>query len=405
MKKLFSILGAILLISGSFTGAILQSGAVGALVYAATDSETSSLVSFGLVLTYSVLSPRSEHGYLRMAFTEGLCEAVQSSLIEIHGAKAPSLSRTQTGYLDALQSAQNNAGITKVPVDNGTGKKKQVRIKFIKRGVEDDIVEVDNTKTCATDLEKEPFEDTVEITKFIGTKGMKFDEEEMRKLCEADSAYMGGVIRAMINPLVTKLNKALITLQSANFGDFYDNDNDAQTVQLLQGDNEAPRYLGEHQIKEDFADLEVNEKPMVIGAGNLSKYASQVAIGCCNGDGVDLSRGGDLMYFRDKAVESILGANHFIGLVPGMVQLLTWNKYVGTYRKENDKFSKGTFVDPVTGLTFDMKWQYDECLEIYSVRFFLNYEMYFLPDNAYAAGDPMNGVNGSLHYIGTSIAS
>ena len=105
-----------------------------------------------------------------MAFTQGLCEKVQTSLINILGSSAPEVHRTQVGYLQAVKSPQNTSGITTVPVDPGNGKFKQVRVTYIQRGTESDITDEESTG-CATDLEKEPYEQIVQVTNYLGTKG------------------------------------------------------------------------------------------------------------------------------------------------------------------------------------------------------------------------------------------
>ncbi len=336
-------------------------------------------------------------------FTAGLCERVQTSLNEILGSKAPSSKRTKTGYLQAITSPQNTAGVEMLPIDPGNGKKRKVLVKYIQRGTEDDIVETQNT-TCAQDIEKEPFEQEVDITRYIRTKGIKFDDNEMRKLCEPDSQWMGEIVNAEIDALVRVLNKRMLTIQSTNFGAFNPSISPAtkKQVQLLKDSGENARFKGEAEIMEDFEYLDTMDRPILVGAGNLSMYAKLAKVGCCNSGGVNLAQAGDFDFFHDRFAGSILGgANDFIGLVPGYVQLLTWNKYVGTYRKDNQTFSHGTIMDPVSGLTFDMKWHYNDCNDTWSLFFGLWYDMFFLPSDAFAEGDELEDVNFTLHYEAT----
>lgn len=331
-------------------------------------------------------------------FTVGLCAAVQSSLIQLLGKKAPEVSRTAVGYLQALTSAINRQGVSYVPVDPGNGKNKKVRITYIQRGTDSEIVTAEPAN-CDPQVFASPLETDVEITQYIGTKWFGFNEKDMRKLCEKDSEYRARVMSARIDALMVKLDKQLITLQSANFGAFnpviYTGFKD---VEMLNADGDGIVYIGEAHIRDDIRNLNTSDKLLAIGAGNLSLYASMADIGCCNQLGQDLSKAGDMNFFYDKYVDSILGANHFIGLIPGYVQLLTWNKYVGEYRKETPTFSKGTILDPFTGVTLDMKWEYKSCEEQYAVQLSLNYELWFLPTDAFAAGDEMEGVNFTLHY-------
>lgn len=358
------------------------------------------------VAAYAVLFRKSAtNGVAMNAFTEGLCEKIQTALIDLLGQKAPQVKRTQVGFLQAVTSPQNTAGIEIVPVDPGNGKYKQVRIKYIQRGISTDITNV-KVAGCATTLEKEPKEQIVAVTRYLGTLGLKFTESEMRKLCEADSAYMAQVINAEIDPLVVELDKAMITLQNANFGLFNPDISPLlfKDVPLLVNATKAAYYYGEALIMEDIENIDAgNVRPLVIGSGILGIYARMTGIGCCNDLGQDLSQAGNLDFFRDRFVPTILGAEHFILLIPGYVQLLTWNEYVGEYFKENDVFSHSTIVDPVTGIKFDMKWHYNDCDDFYFVQFGINWDMWWLPTNAFAAGDELEGVNFTLHYRATTV--
>jgi hypothetical protein len=336
-----------------------------------------------------------------MAFTEGLCEKVQEALNNTTTDK-PSTHRTQTGYLDAIQSGINTAGAKKVPIDPGTGKKKTVRLTYIKRHADETELITTKKTDCSTDVEPAPFEEDVEITSYLGTPGIKFDRAQMRKLCQPDSEYMQEQMMAHINTLIVGLNKKLITAQAANFGDFMGGDT-FKVVTLLKNSDSKPNFHGEAEIMEHFADVDWSGKPIVVGMGNLALYARQVGIGCCNDAGLNLAQAGNLNFFRDRFVEGILGANAFVGLVPGMVQLLTFNEYVGDYAAEEGTFTHGTIVDPVSGLKIDLRWHFNDCDDTFSLNLGLWYKLHFIPTDAYASTDDLNNFNGSLKFVGVKM--
>lgn len=353
----------------------------------------------GSMFIASVFIVAPKNALFDTPFTVGLCEKIQTTLNDLLGNNAPELMRTEVGYLQALTSPQNTAGVTYVPVDPGNGKNKKVRITWIQRGTDDNIV-TSEPANCDPEVFQSPLETDIAVTKYIGTKWFGFNENDMRKLCEDDASYRGRVMSAQIDALMVKLDKQLITLQSANFGAFnpviYTGYKD---VTMINTAGDGITYIGEANMKEDFRNLNATAKPLVIGAGNLSLYSTMAKIGCCNQLGQDLSNAAaDIDFFRDRYVDQILGANHFIGLIPGFVHLLTWNKYVGNYRKETPTFSKGTIMDAFTGLTLDMKWEYKSCEEQYAVQFSLNYELWFIPTDSFAEGDELEGVNFTLHY-------
>jgi hypothetical protein len=402
MKRLSIILTAILGLAGAISGAALQSAAIGMIAYAATNSVEVATLAFVVPFTLSFFLPESRSGFaFDLVFTQGICEKVQSSLNAILGSTNPALKRTQVGYLQAITSPQNTAGTQQVPIDPGDGKKKEVRIKYLQRGTDQDLTDTKPTG-CATEIEKEPFEETVSITNYLGTKGIKFNESQMRRLCEADSEFMAGVINGELDPLIVQLNKNLITIQAANFGAFNPAIALPKEVDLLEGALSRPLYFGESIIMEDMENIDSARRPIVIGGGKLAHYVRQVGIGCCNDFGIELSQAGNMDFFRDRFVGPILGnVDDFIALVPGYVQLLTYNEYVGSYVKENDVFSHTTITDPVTGIKFDMKWHYNDCDDFYFVQFGINYEMWFIPANSFAAYDELEGVNFTFHYRAT----
>lgn len=333
---------------------------------------------------------------MRNDFTEGLCEAIQTSMIEIYKANTMSSRRTHVGFLQAIKSPVNTSGIKIMPLDDGSGKIREVRIKGIVRGCEDDIEE-ELPVDCTPEKFAEPWEDIISNFNPLASPAFGFSEDDMRRLCEGDDAYRASIINAHLDPFMRKLNKLLITNQNANFGNFYDGTNAVHPVDLLKV-NGDPIYLGEAQILEEIENLEFSGKPLVIGSGNLGRYIRQVGIGCCNDGGLDLSQAGNMLFYRDKYVEDIIGSNEFIALIPGFLQLVTLNKYKGAYRKENDVFSHTTFVDPWTGLEIDMKVHYDDCTEEFYMQFFTQWKLVRIPTKAIAYCDELYGFNGSLNF-------
>lgn len=410
MKKIKAIMTlAFVLVMAISTSAII--GGMWATAFGTPELIAPVTVSLTVLSLGTIFAFSKTEGYAfagaSVPFTQGICVAVQTSLLEILGSKAPQLKRTQVGYLQALVSSQNTAGITQVPVDPGNGKKKTVRITYIQRGSPSDVVHTDST-VCDPQVFPEPLETTADVTKFIATKWFGFNVEDMRLLCQADSEYRAMVMSSKIDILMVELDKKLIALQALNFGAFnpviYTGFKD---VELLTSNGAAMNYVGEAQMEADFQALDTTDRPIVIGAGKLNLYAKMAQIGCCNDGGLNLAQAGNMDFFYDRFVDGILGANHFIGLVPGYVQLLTWNKYVGSYLVDNDPiYAQGTVTDPLTGITLDMKWVYDyDCAEQYKVRFSLHYDLWFIPTNSFDTDDELSGVNFTLHYRAVNAAA
>lgn len=155
-----------------------------------------------------------------MAFTQGLCQKLQADLNSVAGINAPALKRDRVGYLDALMSDENRSGFEAIPIPSN-GKNRSVQVNYIQRGTASSV-NLTCTASCDTDQEISPLETIVTITDCIETKGMLFSEDQMRKLCEADSVYVSNVIMAQMNAINTALNNQLLADQATNFGKFAD---------------------------------------------------------------------------------------------------------------------------------------------------------------------------------------
>lgn len=404
MKKIIALCSILM----TFSVTMLVCGAGSVAIAVACDTPVLAVPLFAFSYSVALVTdfrPSNMAFSDPFVFTQGICPKIQTSLNELMKSNSPEQKRTPVGYLQAITSPTNTAGLEVIPIDTKNGKKKQVQINYAQRGTEDDVQDTYNNG-CNPDISKVPYEDIVTITDVRSLKGLTFSEDEMRKLCEDDQTWIARQINAHLDPFMTGLNKILIAKQAANFGNFSDNTATRRDRQLLNVDGtnmRSPNAFGEVQIMEDFEDIDFTGRPMLIGKGKLRQYTKLAGIGCCNSQGIDNGELGDYDYFMDRHVGAVLGnADDFIGLAPGNVQLLTYNKYKGNYiKKNNGNFSKTTIIDPFTGLELDMRWKYDDCNEQWILTFSLWYDMFFLPANAFAASDPLEGVNYSLHYRAT----
>lgn len=404
MKKLFSLLALLsctLLISGVAAAgtSILFSGS---LAYTPEITTGYFLVAcmtdFKMSVNYAFSSP--------VVFDKGICRDIQTSLNSLMGSNAPSVRRTPVGYLQALMSPTNRAGLEAIQLDTKDGKKHMMEIIYTQRGTEEHVKLAENNG-CTPEFSVKPYSDVIEITNPISLDTLTFSEDQMRRLCTGDTdlTWMTERLYEQLDGLSTVLNKQLITIQGANFGNFANGSPNVTSRQLLNviaANNKVPNAYGEVQIFNDLEDVDYTGRPIMIGSGKLREYTRLSEIGCCNNNGIDNSELGDFDYFNDRFVGGILGnADDFITLMPGNVQLMTFNKYNGQYVKKNDSFKKFTIVDPYTGLEWDIRWKYDDCNEVWMVTLGLMYELYFMPTDAFRADDPLNGVNGTFHYRAT----
>lgn len=325
-----------------------------------------------------------------MAYTQGLCSAIQVNLNEIAGSNAPALRREKVGYVDAIMSDANRAGFTAQIVPTN-GKFRTVQINYQVQ-LCDDGVSTSCDVNCTPDVIPAPSEQL--ITEFNCLKyKMSFDENEMRKLCEADSVWVGQTIMNAMNGINVALDKALLASIYGPDGSRYLTDNGTCTA----GNLEVPMFLTSGQpnpmawayIKHIYEQTGANGVPLLIGSSSIDLFAKATQMACCNTNfGMDLSNWmGDAYYYTDRFISPVIDPNLGILLAPGTRQLVLWNKYVGDYAKRNDSFEHGTIVDPFTGLLYDLKTNYDDCAEKWYVEISLNYHHFIVPTGGCACPD------------------
>lgn len=320
-----------------------------------------------------------------MAYTKGLCERLQVNINDVAGTNAPALNRQKVGFIDSLMSQVNRAQMT-AQMTPTNGKFKQVQINWIGQACDSDVV-TSCTADCTPEVTPEPNEAL--ITSFNCAKyKMSFDENEMRKLCEADNVWVSQNIMRSMNAINVAVDKALLGLQATNMGT--DASGSAMTQIPLYTTSGSPNPLAWAQIRHFMDELGANGTPLIVGGSSLDIYAKAQQIACCNTEfGMDLSRmSSDGMFFHDINVNTAFAPKQFFAYAPGSIQLITWNKYVGEYAKQNDSFTHGTIVDPFTGLVYDLKTSYDDCTEKWFVELALNWNLFNIPfDSLCANGD------------------
>lgn len=336
---------------------------------------------------------------------EDLCTTMQDRLDNLATSNYPAFKRKPTGMLDAVLSAENRSGFEqRYPVDGGDGKKRQVVIEWAQP------VPVSTTVTseqdvCSGGTEEPRFLDTVELTGYAGTRVMKFTEDELRKYCEQPSEVETMRIAQHISGLFEKVDQVLVTKYASGAGGFLNGGAQYRELEMLHyatdGQTEVAKPDGEIKLLEDMTDMGVSGRPIVVGAGIASRYSRLANIGCCNDLGQDLSAlNGAFSFYRDREVDAMLpGSENLIVFAPGAVQMATYNKFRGEFRKEvPGLFKHTTMIDPITGLELDVLWKYDDCNFVWRLHIGLHFDLFQMPLTLFKDADERDGINYSWLY-------
>lgn len=342
-----------------------------------------------------------------MAFTEAICPSINLALERAFELRQ--IKRRNTGFLDMIMSQRNRAGVEEVPYDNRNGTyKDSVKLTFLPTI---DPAEFGDTigSICDDGTPYNPAEMDVKVTKEYGLLAPKtIALSDLEMLCDPNpTEYKAQFTMEILNGLAWGLDARLVALQDAKWGDFYNSGNAALSYPLLKADFSANQG-GMNQVLSHYIDLGGgNDRPMLVGAGNLQLYALNLNIGCCNAEGQDLNQAAGLFdWFPDLNAETGWGINEFGLFFPGVVQLVTFNKYrgIGGIKAGNDGFyEQGIISDPFRGLNYDFKIDYNKCFDTWSYTIGLRYELIWLPTNLFNVNDERNGANGTLNFVATQL--
>ena len=337
---------------------------------------------------------------------EDLCTTVQQNLDTLATQNYPAFNRRPVGLLDAVRSDVNRAGFSeKYRVDDGDGKLKQVVIEWAQP------VPVSTTVTseqdvCEAGTEEPRFLDTVELTGYAGTRVMEFSEEALRKYCESPSQVETMRIAQHLSGLFEKIDQILVSKFNAGVGGLLPGA--TNTLPLLHYDTDGQTTVakadGEIKLLTQLSDMGVVGSPLVVGSGIIEEYARLKDIACCNEFGQDLSRQtGAFNWYKDREVDRMLaGSNNILAFAPGAVQMATYNKFRGEFRKEvPGLFRHTTIIDPVTGIELDMLWKYDDCNFVWRLHIGLHFDLFMMPLELFKDADEFDGINYAWLYQGT----
>lgn len=337
-------------------------------------------------------------------YTAGICEKIFAGLENFAAPGAlPSTKRSYLGFLDFLQSPLNKGGVEVIPVQQDS-KHKQVRIVYQQRTVSSEVTESEDGN-CTPERYPDNLETTFDVDKVVSFNfGLK--KREVALICSGGNTEE--LMRKMNNSfdaIARTVNSRLLNVALSNVGFNYGNTTPgtaAKSVSVITAATGAPLALGIQALDQDYYEKnQFTGTPAIIGAGNIMKYWKTVATGCCNQDGVDMNAyAAQLGWapFLDTQIESVFGTNGFLVAAPGMAQLVTLNRYVGENAGQFGTSVDSTITDPRTGLTYDMKVDYDGCNESFYVRLTLNYGLFTQPTDVFNAGDPIYRTNGLVRY-------
>lgn len=358
---------------------------------------------------------------------KGFAQALVKNIGLIAKENDPQTKVTPTGFLKLL--LENNALVEINNIEElRKGQKRKIKLRYLQRGSESDVSDIDN---CDTPLGADWKETEIASPQFskIGIfipddEFRQYEEEAIQTLSLGDSqesALMRGfyeIILTKLVGLVSKIDSNLIAAQAAKWGEnaAYDPRTGAKTIALGKTADFNSGYV---KLQEDALVNEFNGDLLLCGNGLVTRYDIYHRLKAGN----DANGIGALplnAYYDPRTIQG-WGKDHFGVFAKGTIGFVDWNKNVGPYAGEKGGHVFFTLPIPVelangtlTSLVLDAQMFYGACPEFdgdgvktrdrgWNILLSKHYGLFNLPSDAFKEGDVLHGVNGALHYVAQEV--
>ena len=251
----------------------------------------------------------------------GFCSAVLRGIEGVNGVYSPSAPEP-VGGLQALFDPTNRDEVQFENLTGRNGSVSQVRVTRLPRGTKSQAV--DGSISCTPTTEADYTDEIVAVTQKASVS-FTLTHDQLQAYCDDALRIENGlmptntfatvqsIIMSKMNALRTKINEKVITLLDANRGiNIVYNNNNYQTVPMLETATGAKVELGLQTILSDLSFNEVYGRPLVIGHGVFDRFNTSIEAGCCNASGLNwmgMRDSAAYIYYRDFELGSVTGNN------------------------------------------------------------------------------------------------
>lgn len=358
----------------------------------------------------------------------GACPAILTGLKQVTNGAFGNLI-TPIGLSQALVDPSNTQGIEIIQQAGGEeGHLKTVRILYKQRALPSDIKD---TKDCNTVPEKRRLEETKTIS-MEKHHTITVKESTIRVLCDEYSRYQSIPVQSRttsgaaqnslqllgeivydwlmdIDPMRQAINSDLLDAAVLNTGNYVDHSH-TKDFTVIKAEDNAFVLTGFNRLKQELSRVGMRGEPILVGEGNLELAIMAAKYGCCNLQGQDIGKmdsNPGFKFYKDVQLGTAFSnANAFLSFMPGSMQLMSYNKYVGEYARPIGAKVRGTFPDPVIpGLKYDFSLEANTCSEYYDLKIDAYYDLFAAPLTMFITGDRLEAVNGVFKGVATAIAA
>lgn len=355
----------------------------------------------------------------------GFVQALLINIGVIAGLNDPQYKITPVGFLNMLMENPATAAISNVG-GLQQGFDREIKVRYLQRGLESAVTDVDDCDTPINAVWKETSIGQPLFSKiglFIPDSDFrKYQEEASRTVTVGNpgAPLMLGLYNLLLTQfqaILQKIDGNLLTAQNTQFGtNVVTGANTATAVNFATTVSQTDGIV---KLLSDYAANEMSGNPVFVGSGAIMNW--KMAQGMKTGIDDGGFGAANLKVYNDLKASSIWGADHFGMFAPGTIGLVDYNKNVGPFAGQRGASIFFTIPVPVqlangalTTFKFDAQLKYEDC-PIYDElgakiadrgwKLIISkyYGLFNLPSDAFAAGDRLEGVNGSFHYTGANV--
>ena len=305
------------------------------------------------------------------------------------------------------------------------GREQAIKVRYMQRGIASEVTNIDD---CSTNIVPAWEESEIERTMYSKI-GLHIEDDTMRQLQnEAHNKVAVGAppsemylalyqtLRVKLNGLIQDINNNLLIEQSTAWG--VNAAYGTHNPQTLDFGGNMNMSNGIIKLILDAQRNEIADQVIVVGNGVVNAY--QIMNSMKTGHDGDGYPRANFRVYNDISSMSIWGVNHFGVFAKGLTAFVGFNKNVGTFAGEKSGHVFFTIPVPVdinngelSTLLLDAQLFYDTCpiwengVKVadrgYRLLVGKSYGLWNAPSNMFAAGDPLAGHNGSLHYIARDV--
>ena len=277
---------------------------------------------------------------------------------------------TQTGVLQFLLSAANTSrgmfetAAIAAKLNNAEGKKVNVRRKFRPIKTVKELTGGGRNYCAPVEGCANPYKEDVIDLGFDYSEVLTCFAESDLRLAGMGEMMTDAMSEQFIRDLIAFENTfAAVVVKRILGGDLIGNFKGGDLVKdlpLYMANGQAVNPAGLVYLNQWLSEVGVSDMPALVGGSLVQAYDQVRRVASANLNGFDPSLTPALTTIADYSVPNVFGdADHALLIVPGALQLFTYNLHKGEFMKqENDPNSRRYLLtSPFTGLTWDAYWQ------------------------------------------------